>query len=442
MKDKEENMKRFSIILSLLLAIILMFSLAACNGGEDDLNIGDAVKITFWNPITGPDSSYMQTLVSDFNKQYKGQIYVDVNTQAEDKHYQRILTSFTDNSTADVCIVHLSRIASFHRAGKLRDLTGMAEEIGLKAEDYVSSLWSSCEIEGKMYALPYDVLPIVLYYNRKLIPQGFSESDILSEDFTLDDMLEMMRTAYQDAPISNKKVYGMSFNYAFTEMMFLSFLNQQGVYAVDPSNPTVPTFNNEAGYAAAEAVRSIPFTVNQSGKKVSSESGADHLNIFLQGRALFTIDGIWSAPDACNKTEKVDAGIALLPKLNNQVARKVAAEGHCLVAFENSGKSEEKDRAISTFINYLISRSGYWCQGGKVAARQDVANDDVYKVLEWAYLSEKLDRLVLPVNTYTFDTITNPIGIYVARLCEGIETDVRKAIDQAAKDAKEKAEKL
>lgn len=437
-------MKRlFKMTVACLLATASFAGLTACGDPDDQLQNEANVTISFWNPITGPDSTYMQDLVNDFNREHKGSIYVNADAQAEANHYQRILTSFTDRTTADLCIVHKSRLSSFHRAEKLRDITSMLAEKGIESDDYVGDAWQSGEFDGKMYAVPFDVLPTVLFYNRKLIPEGYSEEQIQSDGFTVDTMLEMMKKAYVDAPISSKKTYGMSFNYSFTEPMFLSFLNQQGVQAVSADAPTVPTFDCEEGYAAATAVKSIPFATDDSGKKVASESGADHLNIFAQGRALFTIDGIWSAPDACKKTDRVDAGVALLPKIDASATdRSVAGDGHSFVLFDNKNVSGEKDAAIATFVKYLIDNSGKWCQGGKVAARKDIENDATYKTLEWANLSGHLEKIVSPVKVYTYDTITDPIGKYVARLCEGTETDVRKAIGDAARDAKEAAEKL
>ena len=441
-----------------LFVLCLMFfavtGLCACGGEENtiddsiEVNIKDVdlenVQITFWNPITGPDAVYMQELIKNFNTAYKGKIEVKADSQSETNHYQRILTSFTDNSTADLCMVHKSRLSTYHRANKLRDMTNMVNQLSLKAEDYVGDNWSSGEFDGKMYGITYDILPIVLFYNRNLIPTGYTEEDILSEDFTIEKMLEMMKAAYKDAPINNKKVYGMAFNYGYTENMFISLLNQQGAHVVDPANPTVPTYANEAGYAAAEALRSIPFTTTSDGKKTASESGTDHLSVFMQGRALFTIDGIWSAPDACNKEylDKLNAGVALLPKINASANRSVFADGHSFVMFNTNSMNADKELAISVFIEYLIENSSYWCQSGKISSRSDVALNEDYQSLEWAYLSNKLSSFVSPDKVYTFDTLANPIGKYVAELCEGTLTDVVAAINQAAKDAKETAEKI
>lgn len=436
----------------LVLALCCALGFAACgNGRDNELQANADVTITFWNPITGPDSSYMQELVSAFNEEHEGEIYVRADAQAEANHYQRILTSFTDGTTADLCLVHKSRLSAYQRAERLRDMTDLLADIGVSEEDYVGDSWASGQFDGKMYAAPYDVLPTVLFYNRNLIPAGYTEADILSPDFTVDKMIEMMVTAYVDAPMSSRKTYGMSFNYSYTEQMFLSFLSQQDVAPVSADAPTEALYDSDAGYAAAQAVVSISSVKNNSGIKVTSESGADHLNIFMQGRALFTIDGIWSAPDACSDAnpDRLDAGVALLPKLDSSVSsRSVAADGHSFVMFKNNSQSDEKDAAVAEFMQYLIENSGTWCRGGKIAARADIAEDETYQALEWGYLSESLADMVSPVKVYTYDTLVDPIGTYVAQLCERATDstvtydEIVQAVNRAATDGEQAAAQL
>lgn len=122
-------------------------------------------------------------------------------------------------------------------------------------------------------------------------------------------MAEMMQAAYKHAPQASKRTYGIAFNYAYTEQMFLNFLYQYDGKVVEVENPMQPLYDGPEGVKAATALASIPF-VEKDGNSVASQTGSDHMAIFLQGRALFTFDGVWAAPDACKKTEKCDAGVA------------------------------------------------------------------------------------------------------------------------------------
>lgn len=435
----KKGMKVFSSVCAGVLAASMAFGFAACNS-EDALKSQAKVTLTYWNSISGSDSEYMQNLVRDFNEEQQGEIYVENDTLLEDAHYQRILTSFTDNSTADICLVHKSRLSAFAQQGRLRDMTQVVADAKISSGDYVSGVWDSGVFDDKLYALPYDIHPLVLFYNRKLIPDGYTEEQIRS-GLTLDLMKEMMRAAYVNAPQASKRTYGIAFNYAYTEPMFLSFLYQYGGQVVDPNAPTEPLYAGEEGVKAAEALASIPF-VEKDGNVVASQTGSDHMAIFLQGRALFTFDGVWAAPDACKKTEKCDAGVALFPQADGASSRVSTADGHSFVLFKNNSQSSEKDAAISVFLKYLVEHSDVWCQGGKIAARTDVMEKDSYNALEWAYLSENLDNFISPAKVYTYNTLITPIGKYMAQLCEGELTDVSAALQQAARDGRDAALQL
>lgn len=431
-------MKKIKNVLIAVLAFCLCFGVVGLTGCGNSQESQAKVKIKFWNPITGPDSTYLQDLVEQFNNENEGEIYVESDPQAEANHYQRILTSFTDNSSADLTLVHQSRLANFKKNNKLRDMTAILEEQGVKSEDYVGSVWEACEFDDKMYAAPYDVLPIVLYYNRDLIPEGYTEEDI-TNDFTLEKMLDMMKKAYKHSSRDANKVYGISFNYAFTESMFTSFYAQLGGEIVDPAQPTKPLYNNENGIKAAESVRDIALAVDAEGRRVASKSGSDHLNIFSQNRALFTIDGIWSAPDCVSS---VNCGTVMLPKVSGGIDRMCSGDGHCFVMFEQANPSAERDAATAKFMKFMIDNSATWCKGGKVAAREDITQDSEYKGLEWAHISNKLDKIIPPVKVYTYDSLTKPIGIYVSKLCEGTETDVAKMLGTAASEGEQAAAAL
>ena len=443
-------------ILSMILALTMILSitaiLSACGGGSDnggngttDGPTGDAVTISFWHPITGPDSKYMQTLIKSFNDQNKGKYYVNASAQAGEALYDKINKSFSDKSTADLCLINNERIAQFVKNGKLADMTSLIAASGFKKEDYVGGVWESCQVDGKMYAMPYDILPIILFYNRELIPEGYTEADILSDDFTVEKMIEMAKAAYDN---SNPRMptYGIAFNFAYTDAMFLSFLTQFGISPVSASDPYTARFDGAEGVAIAKAIMSMPLTKNADGLSISSESGKDHLDIFCQGRALFTLDGIWSAPSACKKVEgRLDAGVALLPKVNSDAERTVSGNSHVFATFNtaNGGKvDEKKQEAISAFMKYLVENSAYWAEGGKVAARADVVSNNDYMNLEWGYLSTKLDRIIFPEKVHTYNAMINRIGYYVANLCEGKTTNVQSALNSAASEGESLANQL
>lgn len=400
-----------------------LVGMTAC--GEEELGKDANITVTFAHPITGPDAEFMQTLIKNFNEAHKGDIFIKDSANDEETHYRSLNNSITDKSSPDLAIVHKSRIPYYEHIGRLTPMDGIVEKIGLNRADYVGDSWDAVNIDGSMYAIPYDVLPTILFYNRKLFPEGKGEAweaEIRSADFTVARMEEMMAevNVYNARP--NNCTYGMAFNYANTDSMFIGFLNQLGGQIVDPANPTTALYNDAKGLKAAETVKSIPDTKDKDGHPVCSGSGSDHLTIYKQGRALFAIDGIWSAPGACDSdNSKVDTGVVLLPKADDSVDRKVGGDSHCFAVF-NTAKNPlgvKREAAIAEFVQYLIAHSDYWCNGGKVAVCSEVSESASYQALEWGHLSDELENIISPAKVYTYSTILSPIGEHLSNFIEG-----------------------
>ena len=446
----------------LLLPILSTLILTSCKGGHSspggeinyyvtDEEIADfksqPVNIKLWTPITGPDSGYLQNLVSKWNSKFGDYLKVTSDPLSEKDHYLRIITSLSDNSTADLTLIHESTVASYQKTGKLRAMDKILANAGIKKEQYLSSFWDVNVYDGKSYALTYDLLPTLLFYNKKLIPQGYSEEMIQSEDFTVEQLREMMVAGYSHDNMDSKKKYGMAFNYAFTEKPFLSLLYEQGGKPVDASDPLTALFNDAKGVAAASALMSIPQTVDASNHIVSSQSGADHLDIFGAGRALFTLDGLWSSTDAILHNDRVDTGVALLPKVASREGnKKTYADSHCFVSFVNKNNNDHRDKAISLLLKYFVGNSAYWCQGGKVAVRSDTLASETYKKLEWSFVSDHLSDICLPEKVYTYNSMVSLLGEYCSKLCEGTYPNgtlptVQAVLDKCASESEELAKK-
>ncbi len=431
------------------LAGVAAMSISACTVKEGDggstsdgeiiMNITDdeikefkknPISISFWSPITGPDSAYFQNIIKTWNDTYGQYIKVNSDPLDEEAHYTRILTSFKDNSTADITLIHKQRLARYYRTGRLRDMTSIVSNAGLSKSQYVDGAWDAGIYDNKMYALTLDYIPTLLYYNRKLIPEGYSEADILSGNFTYEKMCEMAAAAYVHSPVSSKRVFGFAFNYGFCEEPFISNLYSLGGKAVDSSNPKQPLYNDAKSLEAVKAIESIPFTKTSDGYKMASESGADHRKVFKAAKALFTIDGLWSTTSLVFHNENVDTGITYMPSVNSTSDRVTYSDSHMFVCFNNKNTSDARDKAISLFLKYYVNNDLYWCKSGKVAARTVTAENDEYSALEWGFVSTDSNKVIVPENIYSYQTITSHAAETISEICEGKGNDHTRYTDE------------
>jgi ABC-type glycerol-3-phosphate transport system substrate-binding protein len=410
------------------------------------------ISLSFWSPIVGPDAGYFQDIIKTWNDKYGSSIYINSDPVEEEAHYTRILTSLNDNSTADITFIHKQRLARYERTGKLRDMSDITKNAGLDSSQYIDGAWDDgVGNDGKLYALTADYLPTLLFYNKKLIPEGYSEDDILSDDFTYEKMCEMSSKAYIHNRVAAKRKYGFAFNYGYCEEPFITNLYGLGATPVSASDPTAPLYDSDDGFKAVKAIESIPFTTDSEGRKVSSDSGSDHRTVFKAGRALFTMDGLWSTTSLVFHNDTVDTGIAFLPKVNSSASRLAYSDAHMFVCFNNKNVSTARDGAISLFLKYFTANTVYWCKSGKVAATKKAAASPIYKALDWSFVSDRFSSVRTPEKIYTYQTITSHAAETISEICEGKGNDgttaysddeIKAMIKNSAVEAANLAKKL
>ena len=303
----------------------------------------------------------------------------------------------------------------------------------IEAEDYDATAWQNGVFDGGLYAIPYDLIPVVLYYNKDLIPEGCTEQDIL-DGLTFDEFDDMVRkaTADPDPNDTSDNIYGWAFNYAQTSLYFNNWLAQAGQFLVEEDDPTEPTFNTDEGLQIATALNDLV----DAG--TVTRSGTNHFTVFQQGRALFAIDGVWQMTSADYAAESIglNYGMAGMPIMFGDTS-KVLTRSHCFTMLENNDSTEEKRQATIFFIRYLIEHSMYWMASGKLSVRNDVAQLDEYQALPVASVEQELVTMPL-VSTYGI--MKNEINETMALLCEGDIATPQEAITRAYNDAREQAQ--
>ncbi|NED01006.1 extracellular solute-binding protein, partial [Streptomyces sp. SID6648] len=74
---------------------------------------------------------------------------------------------------SDVAAMHLSRLAGYAPGGLVDafDLDLLAE-YGVTSEDFAPAVWSRTQYEGTVYAIPLDVHPFIVFYDKKAAEQA------------------------------------------------------------------------------------------------------------------------------------------------------------------------------------------------------------------------------------------------------------------------------
>ena len=194
-------------VLALLLAAVMVFSVAACGQSEraDENNTGktgtaasgDKTGETAGKEISG-EISYMH-----FGDDYERQMYEDLikgymakNPKAKinqiytpDDYYTKLQTMLSSKTTPDVFWFAEGRTAEYAKAGILEDLTNVYEKYPALVEDLIPSLRKFGQYEGKDIAMVKDWTSYVMYLNLDM----FKEAGVTppTSDWTMKDYIEI-----------------------------------------------------------------------------------------------------------------------------------------------------------------------------------------------------------------------------------------------------------
>lgn len=152
-------------------------SAPAATGGEGK------VTISFLNGFTGGDGSYMRKITDGFNQ---SQDKYFVEELQEKEHYTKFKTG-----SYDLVVMHGANLMTYQHDGMLADMTAIYEAAGLSLDDFHPAGQKIVVIDGAPYAVPLDIHPLTMFYNKALSPEAPA---------TLDDLKALNATLQAQDP--------------------------------------------------------------------------------------------------------------------------------------------------------------------------------------------------------------------------------------------------
>lgn len=172
-------MKKMQRMLTLVLAVLLMASLAACNGTEKTMG---KTKVSFWLELSGPEAlSTWKDIVQRFNNSHPN-ITVTITPQGSG-YESGLANTLRGSNPPDVIVVNDKNVKNFIAEGYLEKLDSYIAA-DKNANFSLEDMWeSSVErfsydpktgysgIGSDYYAIPTGMNPAHLYYNVDLFNQ-------------------------------------------------------------------------------------------------------------------------------------------------------------------------------------------------------------------------------------------------------------------------------
>jgi multiple sugar transport system substrate-binding protein len=329
------------------------------------------VEVRMWTLLSGGDGARMRALVEDFNATQREVRVVSTTLKWGEPFYTKLITSSVVGAGPDLATVHLSRIVNLAGGGVLRPITDAElASVGLKGGDYLPRQWNKSRYQGQTWAVPLDVHPLVLYYNKTLARQA----GLLAADGKLkpidgvDALGDAFRVATERTGRRGLTMESSQSSFAIWRL-WLSMLAQQNVGIIKDSKFTygqagVDTLDRIAGW----------FT------RGYAQSGLDYAastSQFMGGATTFMLNGVWEVPEMVRASKAgtlgFEYGIAPLPRMYANASTWADSHAFAMPANEGHAPSPQKVQAVLRFVAYVSRHSMGWAEGGHIPAYRPVA---------------------------------------------------------------------
>ncbi len=362
----------------LLKAAVTTTMLAASAG----MAAAQTQNVVWWDFLSGGDGVRMKALISDFNKEHSD-IQIDATTlEWGVPFYTKVRTSAAVGQGPDVMTYHLSRIPIALDEGVLTPITDEdLANAGLSKDDFFPRAIEAATSDGTLYAVPFDIHAVILYYNKDLLAgTPYLDADgKLTGINNLDDFnaaLKMLKDKGVETPLS----FATGDDGATWRVFYTLFKQEGGELIVD--NEVLPGDN------AAKAEKAIQIMTDWRSNGYTPEQAEYPASValFSSGKSAFHWNGVWEVPTftdlAKNNNLGFDWSAAVIPTLLDQPA--TWADSHSFAIPNEDGQQMDpaKRKAVMEVIGWMEKHAIRWADAGHIPAYLPVATSDEYKAME------------------------------------------------------------
>jgi multiple sugar transport system substrate-binding protein len=375
-------MRAFAWIAAIALSAGLLGCAAYDEGGEA------VVRITNWGGA-GDDGEYERMVLKAYEDFEAANPGVDVRVEGipgAGEYVQKMLLHFVAGTQPDVMVVDASSAAVFVNNGLLADLSPyIAKDPDVALEDYYPNVVDIARREDKVYAIPGDFTPMVLYYNKDL----FDEAGLPYPDGSW-DFEEFIQTAKR---LTNRSKGRHGFVFSNWMPGWIMWLWNNGGDVLSPDGSRARGFlDSDQNVETVSWIRDM-ILVHKVAPTLS-ETASTGVDLFANGQAAMAISGHWAmigyknapkGPDGKPKINWQRLGVAPLPHNTPQSHTVMYEAGFAMP--RNSPNPELGWKLIKMWTSREF-QAKYNASGIAICARKDVS---------MARASDPLESQFLPI---------------------------------------------
>ena len=406
--------------LSLILALAMALSLAACGGSKTETpadNGGSTADNTSAEPTQmtlilrgGTYAEALKASLPDFEAEHN--VKIDVQELSfDDLHTGIALDAVNSTGAYDLCMVDGSWMAEFTENNVLANLSEMGYSFD---DDIIPATTTICKVDDNIYLAPFFGNVTVMLYNKQLI----ADAGYTPEDITTFEDLKVIAQKTKDAGKTGFLIRGGSADNIVSD--FIPHLLVHGGWVIDENNqPTVDTPEFKAAMQEYLDLYALGGTMDKDDIVAAIDGGTAALGQAWPG---------WYVP-----TADTNANYTVIPtKLNDSdTAKNTSMYGVWCIGIPNN--APHKDLALE-LLEYVMSPEVQLASievGGVPCRTSCLLNEDVLATYpQYETVCAALQTGVYRPVLAEWTQFTNILGTEMDNIIQGTKT-----IDQGLADA-------
>ena len=406
--------------LSLILALAMALSLAACGGSKTETpadNGGSTADNTSAEPTQmtlilrgGTYAEALKASLPDFEAEHN--VKIDVQELSfDDLHTGIALDAVNSTGAYDLCMVDGSWMAEFTENNVLANLSEMGYSFD---DDIIPATTTICKVDDNIYLAPFFGNVTVMLYNKQLI----ADAGYTPEDITTFEDLKVIAQKTKDAGKTGFLIRGGSADNIVSD--FIPHLLVHGGWVIDENNqPTVDTPEFKAAMQEYLDLYALGGTMDKDDIVAAIDGGTAALGQAWPG---------WYVP-----TADTNANYTVIPtKLNDSdTLKNTSMYGVWCIGIPNN--APHKDLALE-LLEYVMSPEVQLASievGGVPCRTSCLLNEDVLATYpQYETVCAALQTGVYRPVIAEWTQFTNILGTEMDNIIQGTKT-----IDQGLADA-------
>ncbi len=333
-------------VYSILILVLTMTTLLACGKSDGDKTV---IRLAHWDASGSIEKVVVEQVVKKF-EEYHPEVEVEVDIISDyETQMPRIIAS---GRVHDVFLVPDGNFGQWVKTGGLLNLT---EYINNSEEFEIENVYSTAVDRyrwngkimgtGDIYALPKDIGPQVMYYNKDLFDEFGVSYPPKDEPMDIYDALEMWKEfgdVHSDGSLGDDHIYGVP--QMTPEGLVWSnggdFLNETRTEATVNTTSVIEAYQFLAN--AVNTHKIIP-----SG---TASAGTNPKSMFVTQRAATLIDGRWSVATFRN-IKDFDWDIAPVPSFSDYPWKNAWSGSVGYAVFKNTNHPDLAYKLVEFFAS-------------------------------------------------------------------------------------------